>query len=87
VTTDRATGRGGVSPNSGFNARGGGLYNSSLQRFEDLLTGDHYWNPESTLNSAIAGGSVINYFCDSIQSEESLKTDLKSVRCIRKVAR
>ena len=81
-----ATGRGGVTPNSGFNARGGGLYNSTLQRFEDLLTGDHYWKPESTPNSTVAGSAVINYFCDSIMSEESLKTDLRSVRCIRKVA-
>ena len=81
-----ATGRGGVTPNSGFNARGGGLYNSTLQRFEDLLTGDHYWKPESTPNSTVAGSAVINYFCDSIMSEESLKTDLRSVRCIRKEA-
>ena len=74
----------GTLPNTGFNARGGGWYNSSLARYEDLMTGAHFWRCDATPGSA-AFSSVIAYYCDETLSTQSRKTDKMSVRCIRKV--
>ena len=76
----------GVTPNSGFNARGGGWYNSSLSRYEDLMTGYRFWTSDGAAGSTTATGGVINYYCDSTMFETSQKADRRSVRCIRKVA-
>ena len=75
----------GTSPNTGFNARGGGWYNSSRNRYEDLMTGYHFWHSDSTPGNIVTSGSI-NYYCDSIVSIQSRKTDKRSVRCIRKVS-
>jgi len=75
----------GTSPNTGFNARGGGWYNSSRNRYEDLMTGYHFWRSDSTPGNIVTSGSI-NYYCDSIVSIQSRKTDKRSVRCIRKVS-
>ena len=77
-------GNGGVLPNSGFNSRAGGLFKSMNDRYEDILTGDHYWKSDSTPNSANATSGNINYFCDAPSEVQSPKTDRKSVRCIKK---
>jgi uncharacterized protein (TIGR02145 family) len=74
----------GTLPNTGFNARGGGWYNSSLARYEDLMTGAHFWRCDATPGSATFS-SVIAYYCDETLSTQSRKTDKMSVRCIRKV--
>lgn len=74
----------GVTNGTGFNARGGGWYNSSLARFEDLMTGYHFWRSDSTPGSTVFGSSI-NYWCGDIVNTQHRKTDKMSVRCIRKV--
>ena len=73
----------GTAPNTGFNARGGGWYNSALARYEDLLTGYHFWRSDSTPGST-AFSSSVTYWCSDIVNNQSRKTDKMSVRCIRK---
>ncbi|MBO6079834.1 MAG: fibrobacter succinogenes major paralogous domain-containing protein, partial [Bacteroidales bacterium] len=75
----------GTLPNSGFNARGNGFYNSLSQRYEDLLTGAHFWLPESGTAAGTATSAVLQYYCSDGLFQESPKGDLKGVRCIRKV--
>lgn len=75
----------GVSPNTGFNARSGGWYNTSLYRYEDLMTGYHFWQSDAPTNNSTLNSPSIIYYCDSLVTEMSRKADLKSVRCIRKI--
>ena len=77
---------GGTQPNSGFNARANGFNNRSTQRYEDLLTGSHFWTPESATTNTTANSAVLQYFCNDGLFQQSPKADLKGVRCIRKVA-
>ncbi len=81
----------GTTPNTGFAARAGGWYNSSLNRYEDIMTGYHFWKADDPGTSTVVSTTTIiackiSYWCDRILYDESLKTDLRSVRCIRKVA-
>ena len=71
--------------NTGFGARGGGWYNSSVSRYEDLMIRYRFWTSDSAPGTTTATGGVINYYCDSIMFESSQKADRRSVRCIRKV--
>jgi hypothetical protein len=48
------------------------------------MTGYHFWRSDSTPGNT-AFSSVINYWCADIVNDMSLKTDMKSVRCVRKV--
>jgi uncharacterized protein (TIGR02145 family) len=77
-------GFGGEEENSGFNSRGGGFYNSVTSRFEDILTGAHYWKSDATTGSNHAIGANVSYYCDHPLDENALKTDRRSVRCIKK---
>jgi len=77
-------GFGGEEENSGFNSRGGGFYNSVTSRFEDILTGAHYWKSDATTGSNHATGANVSYYCDHPLDENALKTDRRSVRCIKK---
>ena len=80
-------GFGGTLPNSGFNARANGFYNSVSQRYEDLLTGAHFWMPESvTADSISVNNFVLQYYCPDAKFQHNPKGDRKGVRCIRKVA-
>ena len=74
----------GVADGTGFDARGGGWYNSALSRFEDYMTNYYFWKSDSSSGSTVSS-STINYYCDDILTIESLKSDKKSVRCVRKV--
>ena len=76
----------GTLPNSSFNAHANGLFNSAAQRYEDLLTGAHFWLPESGTAASTATSAVLQYYCSDGLFQESPKGDLKGVRCIRKVA-
>lgn len=74
----------GTVPNTGFNARANGHFNSVSQRYEDQLTSSYFWMPgtnTSTFNSA-----VIQYYCNEGLFSNHPKTDLQGVRCIRKIA-
>ncbi|MBO6079987.1 MAG: fibrobacter succinogenes major paralogous domain-containing protein, partial [Bacteroidales bacterium] len=78
---------GGTLPNSGFNARGNGFYNSVSQRYEDLLTGAHFWMPESaTADGVTVNNFFLQYYCPDAKFQHNPKGDRKGVRCIRKVA-
>ena len=79
----------GDDPGTGFNARGGGWYNSTRSRYEDILTGFHFWRADapgiSTLTTSTTVIScLISYHCDQILERTSRKDDRRSVRCIRK---
>ena len=79
-------GNGGTTPNSGFNARANGFFNSMSQRYEDLFTGAHFWMPESTTSTGDVNSAVLQYYCNDGLFQHNPKADLKGVRCIRKVA-
>ena len=77
----------GVAGGTGFNARGGGRYNAALDRYEDLLTGYHFWAADATPGAITIMSACVAYFCDTIiLTDPNQKNDRKSVRCIRKVA-
>ena len=78
-------GKGGKEPNLGFNSRGSGRYNSATQRFEDLWSNAYYWRSDSTPGSTTVTTAEINYYCSHIMERTSSKTDLHSIRCIKKV--
>ena len=77
-------GLGGVTPNSGFNSRAGGFYHSAMGRYEDILTGDHYWKADNVPGSSSAAMGNVNYFCDSSANNQAPKADRRSVRCVKK---
>ena len=79
-------GMGGTLPNSGFNARGNGFFKSALSRYEDLLTGCHFWIPECTTPEGMVNTMAYQYYCAEGIFQQNPKTDLRGVRCIRKVA-
>ena len=79
----------GDNPGTGFNARGGGWYNSSLHRYEDIMTGYHFWKAdapgvETLTTTTTVEACLISYWCDHILYKTSSKYDRKSVRCVRK---
>ncbi len=71
--------------NLGFNARGGGWFNSAVNDFEDIYAAFRYWTPDMESGSAYATSGSINYFCNVPQTVLVKKSDMMSVRCIRKV--
>ena len=73
----------GVAGGTGFNARGGGWYNSALSRYEDIMTGYHFWNSDSNPGTTVNSSTIV-YYCDEILTVQAQKTDKMSVRCIRK---
>ena len=79
----------GIAPGTGFNARGGGWYNSTLGRYEDIMTGYHFWKAdapgvETLTTSTTVISCLISYWCDQILEQTSSKYDRQSVRCIKK---
>ena len=77
---------GGVTPNSGFNARANGHYNSATQRYEDILTGCYFWIPEGNTSTGNVNSAVLQYYCSDGLFQQHPKAELQGVRCIRKVA-
>ena len=72
---------------SGFKARAGGRYNATQSRYEDLMTGFHFWQSEAPTGSVSLVSACIAYYCGSVlTATPNIKTDRKSVRCLRKVA-
>ena len=74
-----------------FDERGGGLFNASTNRFEELRSAAYFWTCESILNpDAYAAGMALSYvdeyycsgkFIPKIMSQNSKQ----SVRCIRNI--
>ena len=79
-------GAAGVTPNTEFNAKAAGLYNSSTERFEKALLFAYFWESDSQLNISDVISAVIGYYCSNVMEEVSPKSDLRPVRCVRKVA-
>ncbi|MBR3466577.1 MAG: fibrobacter succinogenes major paralogous domain-containing protein, partial [Bacteroidales bacterium] len=79
-------GSAGVTPNTDFNAKAEGLYNSATERFEKALLYAYFWESDSELNVSDVLSAVIAYYCDNVMEEISPKADLRPVRCVRKVA-
>ena len=76
---------GGTLPNSEFNARAGGLYNSALNRYEALLTSYCAWTSDFVPGNSLATGMNISFYCDTALTVQANKAERRSVRCIRKV--
>ncbi|MBR3559027.1 MAG: hypothetical protein IKN78_09170 [Bacteroidales bacterium] len=73
----------------GFDERAGGFFKSALNRYEDLLTGAHFWTSESVLNpSIVTEGEAYSYctayYCTEFLPQIKSVNDKLSVRCIRK---
>ena len=71
----------GATPNSGFNARGGGLYNAALGRYEGLMTSAAFWAVDITRNPA-ATSVVMPAFCD-METDPQPKSYGLSIRCVK----
>ena len=72
---------------SGFKARAGGRYSAAHNRYEDLMTSFHFWQSEAPTGSVSIVSACIAYYCGSVlTATPNIKTDRKSVRCLRKVA-
>ena len=78
-------GSNGATPNSRFNARAEGHYNSAAGRFEGVLLYAYFWEVESQPGASQVISAVISYYCDNVQEVLSSKADLRPVRCVRKV--
>ena len=75
-----------LQPNSytnstGFDSRGAGYYNSTTQRFENLLGYTACWSSD---NATTGSGSAaqFTYYCNSVEIVEVKQTDAISVRCV-----
>ena len=73
----------GVTPNYGFNSRGGGFYNSVSEQYERLLLEAYYWESSSEPGSTEVKTLVDAYYCSDLQFQTSKKSDKRSVRCIK----
>lgn len=71
----------GETPNSGFNARGGGLYNAALGRYESLMTSAAFWAVDITRNPATTS-VVMPAFCD-METDPQPKSYGLSIRCVK----
>lgn len=68
---------------SGFGARGAGYYDSSAERFMNLMGETYFWTYET---SSSYGGkcAVISYYCPELLIQDKLKGMGYSIRCIRR---
>ena len=75
----------GIPGGTGFNARGGGRYNAALNRYEDLMTANHFWASDATPGKITILSACVAYYCGQIiLTDPNQKNDRKSVRCLRK---
>ena len=67
--------------NTGFNSLPAGRYNSVINRFVDLYGFTGYWASDDT-GTQNGHAFILNYYCDTPESFEILKSDGLSVRCL-----
>ena len=72
-----------------FDERGGGLFNATLNRFEELKTAAYFWTSESVLHAASFPDGVAHTYCDEYYCGEYIPKTITvnskaSIRCIRK---
>ena len=77
-------GNAGQEPNTGFRERGNGMYNSTLGRYEGILSNAYSWTSDAVVNTPYASTAEINYYCSSILIKMYPKTDRQGVRCVKK---
>ena len=75
----------GVTPNYGFNSRGGGFYNSVSGQYERMLLEAYYWESNSEPGTTEVTTLADAYYCGDMLFKTTKKSDKCSVRCIRKV--
>ena len=77
-------GKEGVAPGFGFNAPGAGFYNVDAKRYENLLAETYFWS--ATTGATVQQGvcDVINHYCPQIVTENKMKGQGFSLRCIKK---
>jgi uncharacterized protein (TIGR02145 family) len=66
---------------TGFNALPAGKFNGAMNRFEDMYGFTGWWTSLSSTDQT-AFYNFINYYCHDIMTQELLKSDGLSVRCI-----
>ena len=72
---------------SGFKARAGGRYNVAMNRYEELMTGFHFWQSDAPSGSVSLVSACIAYYCGTVLTNTpNMKNDRKSIRCLRKNA-
>ena len=72
-----------------FDERGGGIFNASLNRFEELKSAAYFWTSESVLHAASFPDGVAHTFCDEYYCGEYIPKTISvnsksSIRCVRK---
>ena len=68
---------------SGFGARGAGYYDSSIDRYVNLMGETYFWTYEHS-SSYKGKCAVITYYCPQVMIEEKMKGMGFSIRCIRR---
>ena len=71
----------GGTNSTGFNALPAGRYNSATGSFEDMYGFTGYWASDAD-SGLTAPFYYINYYCVDFESNETLKTEGLSVRCV-----
>ena len=72
-----------------FDERGGGIFNASLNRFEELKSAAYFWTSESVLHAASFPDGVAHTYCDEYYCGEYIPKTISvnsksSIRCVRK---
>ena len=77
-------GKEGVSPGLGFDAPGAGFYNIDTRRFENLLGETYFWSASTGATVQQGVCSAITHTCPLIITENQMKGQGYSLRCIKK---
>ncbi|MBR6175398.1 MAG: hypothetical protein IKQ52_07430 [Bacteroidales bacterium] len=81
--TTWTTGKCGIEPSTGFDARGAGYYLSSIAAFQDLLSNTRFWTDKAGSTANKATCCEFNYYCSEPMFKEISSFDKVSVRCIK----
>lgn len=77
-------GKEGVAPGISFDAPGAGFYNVDAKRYENLLAETYFWS--ATTGASVQQGvcNVITHSCPQIITENKMKGQGFSLRCVKK---
>ena len=76
-------GAAGITPSTGFDARGAGILDSDIHRYINLLGETYFWTSELAPTTVKGHCAVITYYCPEGIIQEQMKGHGQSVRCIR----
>lgn len=74
----------GTTPNSGFDARGGGKYDAPSMDFEGLMVAAYFWTLTNTSTSHMMVCGTVPNSCAPLEMTPTDKRSGCSIRCIRK---